>query len=962
MSVLLAIFAQTSILLVVALLAIRLMPSAAARVAVGRAALLAVAVLAIAVPLTAGRIKAVVAIPALSEKIFESVSLLANPKYSPSAYGVVPKRFHAAVENALPDLPVAVNASAGSVPVPDLAQDQTPKIWMAGATLGLLAMLAGHLALLRLRRRATELSGGRATALLLELATIRRPELRESAEIASPFLCGLAKPAILLPKNLEDESVLRPVLAHEVSHFNRGDVPWSYAGRAIHAVLWFQPLLWPLRKQIQIASEEICDAEAVRQGCSPTAYAECLVRLAAVRPRGITASLALGMAASRSRLSSRVEAILNDSLRRATRLTSRARFGIAMAAIACIAAGGLLVAPALAEPNGGQDLQVKAIWQSTVNTYRNLKSISFTEIVTSPYARSKASVVFVPSKKLRVTEYDLQGAASGAITYVYDGKYRYVYDVGDSKNYLKSALGNESIFTPSTSRRGNYPCWALQQFFGPSPEKMQAIYINGDTRQVQGKTIGGVETLCLETPQKLAGMRRTIRVYIGIQDHLIRGFSHLTTIDGKPSSYDVTYESVRVNDPVSDSEFHFEPPKGATERHAPAKPKNSPETLAFVDKMENASRELTSSSATFETINENGQEQRRSERKLDFSAPLLGKSDLRVDRYRFQATSDGRRVVVQNVQDPKRYFSWRADASEGPESVARRANTFRQLLGTGGYALPGSSSYSMVELSYCGIPSYTGLKYSSLSFGKPTMVNGEPVDVLNAIHANESSIGADTGDVLIDRFYVSKKDRFVRRYEFSVRYGGPQGRLLTMTRTNVRNVKVGSPLPASAFSIHLAPNAAPIAPKDGTKREWYEPNAVLEAGNQAPELSGTLLDGRKFSLADMKGKVVVLYAWTNGVTDMPKNVKALIKLQKELGPKGVQVVGLAVGIPQSFALSIAKTRGYNWPSLMDGPSMKAWNIHLLPFELVIDRNGMVQGKNLNPESREMMVRSLLAPR
>ena len=93
--------------------------------------------------------------------------------------------------------------------------------------------------------------------------------------------CAFAwRPAtIVLPENFcasSDSQKLRWALAHEWSHVSRGDVwSWSLAG----IVRWFcfyQPLLWFLKRQLQLCQDYVADAEAVRVGTLPEDYAEFL--------------------------------------------------------------------------------------------------------------------------------------------------------------------------------------------------------------------------------------------------------------------------------------------------------------------------------------------------------------------------------------------------------------------------------------------------------------------------------------------------------------------------------------------------------------------------------------------------------------------------------------------------------------------------------------------------------------
>jgi thiol-disulfide isomerase/thioredoxin len=57
----------------------------------------------------------------------------------------------------------------------------------------------------------------------------------------------------------------------------------------------------------------------------------------------------------------------------------------------------------------------------------------------------------------------------------------------------------------------------------------------------------------------------------------------------------------------------------------------------------------------------------------------------------------------------------------------------------------------------------------------------------------------------------------------------------------------------------------------------------------------TQLDGRRATLEDLRGQVVVLDFWATYCPPCREEIPHLVKLQKEFGPQGLKVVGLNVG-------------------------------------------------------------------
>ena len=82
---------------------------------------------------------------------------------------------------------------------------------------------------------------------------------------ATPCLFGLIRPKVYLtPESAQDDSLLRHVLAHELTHFRHGDHIWS-ALRGICLVLhWYNPLVWAAVLLSKKDAELACDEATIR--------------------------------------------------------------------------------------------------------------------------------------------------------------------------------------------------------------------------------------------------------------------------------------------------------------------------------------------------------------------------------------------------------------------------------------------------------------------------------------------------------------------------------------------------------------------------------------------------------------------------------------------------------------------------------------------------------------------------
>ena len=200
----------------------------------------------------------------------------------------------ASLQPQLPPAPSAPSSPAPSIQSPHASAPpkQIPwgtvllLIWALGCAGGTIRLLRLHRQLSRLRRDTCQPSPDlllAARQIQAQLNVRGEPEVRISEAVTSPFVCGLVRPAIILPRMLVEQlspGELAALLTHEMAHLRHHDLLWSVAWRWLGAFCWFHPLVWRIPAAHNLACDQEADRVASAQMAEQDSYSQSLARLA----------------------------------------------------------------------------------------------------------------------------------------------------------------------------------------------------------------------------------------------------------------------------------------------------------------------------------------------------------------------------------------------------------------------------------------------------------------------------------------------------------------------------------------------------------------------------------------------------------------------------------------------------------------------------------------------------------
>jgi peroxiredoxin len=137
------------------------------------------------------------------------------------------------------------------------------------------------------------------------------------------------------------------------------------------------------------------------------------------------------------------------------------------------------------------------------------------------------------------------------------------------------------------------------------------------------------------------------------------------------------------------------------------------------------------------------------------------------------------------------------------------------------------------------------------------------------------------------------------------------------------------------------------------------PDASALLALSLPDTHGTVQP-----LAQWRGKVLVVNFWATWCVPCREEMPEFVRAQRELGPQGVQFVGIAVDQADKVA-QFAKDLNLNYPALIGGYNAVDLSKPLgngllaLPFTVILGRDGHVAHTQLGPLKPDQL-RSIIA--
>jgi thiol-disulfide isomerase/thioredoxin len=138
----------------------------------------------------------------------------------------------------------------------------------------------------------------------------------------------------------------------------------------------------------------------------------------------------------------------------------------------------------------------------------------------------------------------------------------------------------------------------------------------------------------------------------------------------------------------------------------------------------------------------------------------------------------------------------------------------------------------------------------------------------------------------------------------------------------------------------------------------------LEVGSQFPAFNVTSVDGKPLSIADVKGKVILIDFWATWCGPCRGELPNVIATYQKYHADGFEIIGVSLDEDKAKLTAYTESMKMNWPQFFDG---KGWSnelaakygIESIPATFLLDGQGKIIGKDLRGEELKAAVAKAL---
>jgi peroxiredoxin len=196
-------------------------------------------------------------------------------------------------------------------------------------------------------------------------------------------------------------------------------------------------------------------------------------------------------------------------------------------------------------------------------------------------------------------------------------------------------------------------------------------------------------------------------------------------------------------------------------------------------------------------------------------------------------------------------------------------------------------------------------------------------------------------------FFKSHRDNYVTGYGIQSMVRGP---MKDDERESLYNI-LSDRIKASEYGNQI--------------RQKMETESMLGIGKKAPDFVQNQPDGKQLRLSSLKGKYVLVDFWASWCKPCRAENPNIVKAYLSYKDKGLDIVGVSLDQPggKDAWLKAIKDDNLTWHQVSDlmfwdNAVAVQYNIKSIPYNLLLDPNGIIVGRNLKGKDLQQKLASL----
>jgi peroxiredoxin len=125
---------------------------------------------------------------------------------------------------------------------------------------------------------------------------------------------------------------------------------------------------------------------------------------------------------------------------------------------------------------------------------------------------------------------------------------------------------------------------------------------------------------------------------------------------------------------------------------------------------------------------------------------------------------------------------------------------------------------------------------------------------------------------------------------------------------------------------------------------------IIGVGDRAPEVRLQSVDGKTVSLADYRGKVVLVHFWATWCPPCVEEIPTLERFYQQVLGADIEVLGVSVDDSADVLKAFLDKNKVHFPVLRDpgGKTARSYGTLKFPETYIVGRDGMVRHKIIGP--------------